>query len=161
VTRQLVTTVLDARGREAGDQDLDWLGELLASAGAVDSVINVDTRTGLVRATFAVDEDPSHVIADFRSQVESRGGWTLAGTASYAVSEPEGRGRKSRRWPGLVLASAAIVLWVCALAGFVPYDFDDGPVGYLLGVSLFAVPIGMVAAGRLPSVGQPKGLRAP
>lgn len=161
MTRQLVTTVLDARGRQAADQDLGWIVELLASAGAVDSVVNVDARTGLVRATFAVDDDPAPVIADLRSRLESRAGWTLAGTASYADAEQAGPGRRARRWPTLAIACATIVLWVCILAGFVPYDLDDWPVGYPLGAALIAVPIGVAVATRLPGVGRPKGLLTP
>jgi hypothetical protein len=164
VTRQLVTTVLDARGHEAADQDLDWIGDMLASAGAVDSVISVDARTGQVRATFAVDEDPSRVIEDLRSQLESRAGWSLAGTASYAVSEQPERGGSASPWPAAVLASAAFALWVCVFAGLVPYDFDDGPMDYLLGVLLFAIPLGIaafVAARQFHGVGRHSRLRAP
>jgi hypothetical protein len=115
----------------------DGLEERITRCGPAGSEARVDRRTGVLLVTFTWVGDPAVVIA--RLGEELAGDWTLDGDASYPT--PSALGAPAiAAWTAGVALALALVLAGCVLVGWVPYDFDVRPLGYLLGVLFLTGP---------------------
>ena len=108
-------------------------------SGATSPDVRLDQRTGLIHVTFATVGDPTLVVARLREELAEE--LDLAGQGSYAVLESAGGPEVASKWRTLALPALALCLAVCVLAGWVPYDFDDSLLSYILGALLFGGPL--------------------
>lgn len=130
--------------------DLERVREVVSTSGASKPDAVLDERTGGVHVTFASVGDAEPVIARLREELG--GQWTFAGEASYGITEPAGGYDIASRRSALALGAVALLLAVCVLAGFVPYDFDETLVSRLIGAAILVAPLAVAAylvAGRL------------